>query len=293
MANEINYTYSTTGATLYVIITNNTGKRWDNVNDTWDSFINADIADYAIALSEDPAVSYRYDGDFPAAIGAGAYNVEIFLQATAVPLVSDIKLATASMEWDGDIELTPATGFCTLEELKRYLGLDQLETSSDVYLQEIIDGIVSRVQKYCGRDFTSIEYTEVRTIDNNVMLMDNFPITAIDSITDADGNVWVYEEDYDYYNDDLDKGQITVLRYPNRWAGTCTRAKYTFVYQAGYSPIPEDLRLLVRQIAGTIFNTSQNSAALDSENINGFRLVDTYRLNSDHLRLLDRYRKLD
>ncbi len=291
MANEINEIYDT-GATLYGIATNGNGLRWDTVNKVWTTFVIADINNYIISLTEDPLVSRRYDGDFPSDIGPGSYIITIFVQAGGSPDVNDVDLSSGEVIWDGNAVPAPTTGFCTVEELKRYLGLDLLEDTSDVLLQEMINGMVSRIQDYCGQNFTQQEYTEIRTIDNHNILMENTPITAITSITDSDDNAWVYEEDYDYYNDDLDLGIIRLLRYPNRWSNTNTRSKYTFIYTAGYDPIPEDLRLLCRQICATIFNASQNVATLDSENINGFRLVDTYRLNNDHLRLLDRFRAL-
>jgi len=109
MADELRFRHEQTGETLYALLfvddpdSDDYGEVWDGVAGEWAAFAVADLGDYDVALAEDPAGSYRYLGDFPAAAGFGFYTIEIYVRGGAAPAITDELLAEGRWHYDGSV----------------------------------------------------------------------------------------------------------------------------------------------------------------------------------------------
>lgn len=106
MANEI-WTSFEEGETLYALIFRKTNdKVYDAVagSDTFDTYTDADIDDYDVALANQADSDY-YSVDFPSGISAGVYRIQILLQVgSSINADDDIVIAQGEIYWDGTAE---------------------------------------------------------------------------------------------------------------------------------------------------------------------------------------------
>jgi hypothetical protein len=102
MAAEIQVLHDQTGETLYAVVRNAGGQCW-NTSGTpaFEARTVANWANYKIALTETPASSYFYVGTFPAAIAAGFYWLDIYVQGGGAALVTDFRVESQLGYWDG------------------------------------------------------------------------------------------------------------------------------------------------------------------------------------------------
>ena len=81
MANEIICSYIS-GSTLYACIRatgSDAGKVWNETDDTWDNWADADLAKYKITMTENGTNGRCYVGSFPVSITTqGRYLVQVF-----------------------------------------------------------------------------------------------------------------------------------------------------------------------------------------------------------------------
>ena len=90
-------TIDPTGNTLYFLVTDSSGQYWNGT--AFEAYSAANIATYAVAMTEDGAVSI-YRGTFPVGIEAGVYEVVVKRRAGGAPAVSDIAVGIATYIWD-------------------------------------------------------------------------------------------------------------------------------------------------------------------------------------------------
>jgi len=111
MANEIQYLHDDAAEAVYCIIRNASGAVFDAATDeAFEIFDTDNWADYAIALTQVDAATagnVAMTGDFPSAVAVGFYRLDFYLRAGASPGRNDVRLAGATVRWDG-AELTPA-----------------------------------------------------------------------------------------------------------------------------------------------------------------------------------------
>ncbi len=133
MADEIFHNWAT-GATLYATrfqLDGNVFITDGSSDEVWGAGGNdADV--YDVTMPED-GVGGHYVGDFDtsANISAGVYRVTVFLQATGVPLNSDISIVQGVMYWDGTAELNQFTLNTQIEDDVIGADGDTLESLSD------------------------------------------------------------------------------------------------------------------------------------------------------------------
>ncbi len=89
-----------TGLTLYAQVRNSVGKIWNTNSGSFVDYDTANIADYAVAMTEQGTASGYYTGDFPAA-GAGVYPILVLRQVGGSPAESDPVSNEGSIDWDG------------------------------------------------------------------------------------------------------------------------------------------------------------------------------------------------
>ena len=105
MANEIHADYAS-GNTLYAVVRNGAGAVWHPAGQTFEVWGTGGRTanDYHINLADKNGS--RHVGDFDAAIPAGRYSVQVFLQAGANPANGDTIVACHEMVWSGTGQIT-------------------------------------------------------------------------------------------------------------------------------------------------------------------------------------------
>lgn len=124
-----------------------------------------------------------------------------------------------------------AADLTTLANVKQYLGLSV--NTDDALLGRLITAASSWVRTFINRDITQATYTEV--IDGNAserIVVGNYPVTAVTSITYADGTtVPTSAVVFDLNAITRTDGDIFVFG----------RSNITVVYTAGYVTTPADI----------------------------------------------------
>lgn len=98
--NQLGVQHVRTGQTVYAIARNLAKEVARQTTTTCVAYATANLADYAIALTEQGIASRYYAGTF-LAFPAGSYDFAIFEQAGGSPAEGDLLIGTGSYEWDG------------------------------------------------------------------------------------------------------------------------------------------------------------------------------------------------
>ena len=109
MANEITHNY-TTGLALYFCCFQQDGDVFltgGATDEVWGTGARTAAA-YDEAMTEE-ATSGHYKGSMAAGVGAGVYQIAVYLRATGAPLDSDIVIAQGEIYWDGTAEMNIST----------------------------------------------------------------------------------------------------------------------------------------------------------------------------------------
>lgn len=109
MANEIQLDFET-GIFPWVTIWNAVGQVWDTVSVAFVSYATANLARYAISLTEVGTASGIYQGTFPSDIPDGLYKLVARRKAAAIdpPAEANPRCGHGQANWDG-AALVPVT----------------------------------------------------------------------------------------------------------------------------------------------------------------------------------------
>lgn len=184
-----------------------------------------------------------------------------------------------------------------LEELKDYLGITS--TTQDVILDIIRLGVVAAVENQTGREFESQARTEYYDgPGERLLILNHRPVTAVTSVhVDSTGyagqgttpfessSEWT-QGDYFFIRPPVEASERNpgILEAINGvW--TKGRGNIKVVYTAGYSTLPEDLKLAVCQVCAAVRKRrTTGGSPLQSETIGRY----AYQLmNSDEAKKTD------
>jgi hypothetical protein len=142
MANEIWHSSDET-KTLYGLIWRKTDdKVWNDTDSQFDTYTDADILKYDIPLTNHVDSDY-HTADFPSAISAGVYRVQVMEQVGgAIDADADIAIAQGEIYWDGTAEIDIFTLDTTINDDVIGADGDTLEILSDE-----LDGLTGSVFK--------------------------------------------------------------------------------------------------------------------------------------------------
>ena len=136
MAKEIPWV-ATTGLTLYAQVFNTTGQFWNTNTAAFETYQTANIANYAITLTEQGSASGVYFGNFPSAITSGSYTCIVRSRAGGSPAESDTALGTVDIQWNGTT-VVPLTAV-----LLSASGLDAVTVETGLNCRQAISVIVA------------------------------------------------------------------------------------------------------------------------------------------------------
>lgn len=87
-----------TGVTLYAQVWNSTGSVWNG--SAFETYATANIANYAITMTEKGTASGFWAGTFPST-SAGTYGVVVYQRAGGSPAETDEQVADGNIDWNG------------------------------------------------------------------------------------------------------------------------------------------------------------------------------------------------
>lgn len=244
MANEIHVTWPSAAATLYAIVRKlSDATVWDVAAATWDTWADADIADYDIPLTD--LGGDLYAADFPAAVADGTeVRIHYYEQAGAAPAITDTTIGHETQYWLGGA-LTPTPPTSGLVLLARAQQAPQLASVDADLLAHLIAAASTAIEQHCRRTFLSQTFTEVYDGDGTQeLLLDQFPVASLTTVTITDSDGTEYDIDVDQFRireaDGLIKfrpdADADFTSFPDDFQNV------EIVYVAGYTDIPEDVQ---------------------------------------------------
>ena len=131
MANEIWHSADETW-TLYALVWRKTDdKVWNDTDSQFDTYTDADILKYDVPLTNHVDSDY-HSANFPSAIGAGVYRVQVMLQVGGtIDADADYGVAQGEIYWDGSAEINIFTIDTSINDDIIGADGDTLESLSD------------------------------------------------------------------------------------------------------------------------------------------------------------------
>jgi hypothetical protein len=122
MANEIQLPHpqNQTAKNLYALV-RNVADGQVYAGATAETYVTANLATYAIGLTEQGTASRFYAADFPAIVTPGIYSIAVYERAGGAPAEGDRLLGFGEAHWNG-AELVPASGLAEAEPAELDFG---------------------------------------------------------------------------------------------------------------------------------------------------------------------------
>jgi len=191
----------------------------------------------------------------------------------------------------------------TLQEARQYMGFPA-DTAQDTALASIIAAASQAVRSRCSRDFDLRAYTEIRNGNGRRSIMamrspvaaspapaatENGTTLAVSTGYAPTADVIVDLDDGLFYRQ---PGQTQVpgssVYYPGRWARGVQNVVLT--YTAGYSAIPDDLKLVVKELCAMYWKHTDRKEWNIMSRSDGQRSVNLLdKLPERHRDILDLY----
>ncbi len=161
---------------------------------------------------------------------------------------------------------------CTLQELKDFMGIAQTDTSKDAILTLYISGISQQIQKQIGRNIFAKDYVERYKGTNTAQLvLNNYPVNTVDMVEYVfENEVYRTLDDYEYgLNQEggfLTKDDGWLLEgYSLGYMSDkidFPRRHIRVTYNAGYTDVPFELKLLCMQYISDLFSMDNSKGTL-------------------------------
>jgi hypothetical protein len=130
--------------------------------------------------------------------------------------------------------------WCTLEDLKENLDIEDTDTSKDSYLTNLLNACWESCKNYIGHDLNQDEYTEYHSGDGtNAILLKKYPVVSITTLHDDITRAFDTDTLIDPVNYTFDDQTGLVSVYTGTVFTKGTR-NIQVVYIAGYETIPYD-----------------------------------------------------
>ena len=177
-----------------------------------------------------------------------------------------------------------------LTDVKAYLFPGETITTWDTMLAVIISAVSEAVRKEVGCDIVHTHYTAEKVSGTGKSNLDlpHWPITAVSSIVDQEGNVYVVGYSNDYVIE-----YFCLRSMGGTWAAGSRN--FTISFEAGLATLPADLILLCYEVIARKWKTAKESGW--GESSKSFPDGSVSHVNADgeftkaQLRVLEKYRR--
>jgi len=186
MANELTVTIPGAVNAYAIIRQQSTAAVYDIPTDAFVAWVDGDINNYDIVLSN--SGGDLYVGNFPSTIASGTYILTYYKRAGASPAITDLIMSSKSIYWNTQYVVpTPpptlsAYALIDLTHLKRYLNINYNDTSKDNVLIDIINYVTDGMEHECNRKFMARDFNEIIRVDvrtANSICVENVPVLRI------------------------------------------------------------------------------------------------------------------
>jgi len=150
----------------------------------------------------------------------------------------------------------------TLEQLETRMSSDIVDTQRAVAL---LAGASATVRSYTGQHITQATTTDRVKVKRGWVRLPQGPVTAVSTVLDTNANTILFEW--------LAGNKVQIQ--PNLdtfsfvpWQGGIKWVDVTYTH--GYADVPEDIVVVVCQIAGRAYGTSPEQSAVSSEGIGSY-----------------------
>lgn len=170
-----------------------------------------------------------------------------------------------------------ATMLVTLDEMKTYLGIDLVNTDSDVFLTREIGIISEAIELFCNRKFFAADYIQNFYIDDHIginerqkLYLASFPLQSITSVKeivedDSGSSEIILSANQFRTNKSSAKIQrISNGRVDNWFSSTYNKIEITF--NAGLSLIPETVKNVVYALVSERYSKDKSGANVNFGN---------------------------
>lgn len=169
MSNEIQARGPGVGRTCYFTIHSSSGQIWSTSGSTgaFESFVSGNWPDYAISMTEQ-GVSNFYAGNFPTAVPAGVYSIDMRQQLGGAAAQTDGGVAAGDYQWGG-AAVVPLSNLTTSGQLASFMPVRlskgiavsgfyiYLKSAAD-HVTPLVSGIVSgQVSKNGGVGYSALQ----------------------------------------------------------------------------------------------------------------------------------------
>lgn len=146
-----------TGGTVYFLLRNTTGSIWNG--SSFVTYVDADIANYDIAATEQGTASGYFVGTMPG-VAAGVYNVVAKQRAGGSPAVTDFSIGWGAIQWTGSAVL-PLSGVPN--------GTTNLNAIADTILKRDVDTVegTAAIHSLCGAILKLVSKFDVKDASNS------------------------------------------------------------------------------------------------------------------------------
>jgi len=195
-----------------------------------------------------------------------------------------------------------AYALVSLEEAKEVLNITDNSAEKDRLIERLIDRTTSLLESYCDRKFKARDYTneEYDGDGTDYLLLDNYPVNSVDSLYDDTTRVFnssslVDEDNYVIYSEEGKIGVVSITGSPGFYAQFSEgKRNIRITYNAGYSSMPDDLKMIALEILIKKFQTyDSRRVGILSVGVHGDALtINLGDILPEHREILDRkYRR--
>jgi len=264
---------SSDGETVTIQIRRNSdGYYWDFDNEEWSASSKSGTMDYDYSIFWNASFTPSTDSD--------SHNVSI---TWGIYTYSQVLTSVGSEPESG----ASSDMLTSVSNVKSFLDISN--TSDDTLIQNIIYRVTDQIQSYCRRDFFSTEYTEYYDGDGSkTLIVNQFPITAIDSIYDDIDYQWGSDDEISsddiIFNANSNDSKSGIINLDTDYF-SIGKQNIKITYTAGYSTIPYDIEkaaILLSAIeyftGKTFMNANSEGGNSNPEDLktNAFDILDLY-----------------
>lgn len=262
MANELYANYNASATVYAVVRRKSDGYVWNGT--AFAAWVDGSIATYDIPLASKGGDLYA--ADMPAAIAAGTYLVDRYVQAGATPATGDNRLSGYEIYWTGSsVAAAPSDDEpITLAEAKLHLREDG--TEQDTLISSLIitarEWLETRTKRCIKSDSLFLELDEFparkkadSTIDYTIYVP-RPPLVSVTSITYVDTSGATQTMAASDYQVDADSTPGRIFRaYGTEWPDVRpdTPGAVRVNYEAGYTTVPEAVKTILKLMVGHLY----------------------------------------
>ena len=224
------------GRTVYGIILNVTGQRYNTSDQAFEDYVSANYGDYVVAMTED-GTSGVYIGTFPSSAPIGTQEVIFYIASSGSATEGDPVVGNSVIAWSGLV----ATGL----QLRNYIVRIFKRTDKDAEIYEAISDTIRELR----RRFKFIDDETEIDLTDTIGTLGDFRLDVESDFGLFVGDIVIEDTDQSYPLEKLSKPEFDRL-YPNPGYSSVSKSKPVhwsyFENQIWLGPVPDSTDYVYR-----------------------------------------------